>query len=302
MAKCLKIIKDLTICMGIILFTVIIDYVIQDYIYKNKCKLVEDGFLHVFQIDDVEVKANRFVLKGWVFRIGEDSVTDDFDIILYDYNNDKEYYMNVEDTVREDVNEYFLCEYDYSNVGFVADIRVGKLDLGNVNYEVLIRPRDSRNAYKTGTYISKGEMMFVKPEDYVLLDVEGTELEQIVNEGVLRVYRPDVGMYVYQYEESLYWIADEDYYFENDNTTYIPYQLNTTQIDNLPKYRLDNEWYWDNVSFYFEDNEMNCIDTGKYRVAAAALPTEYSITKIWTGYHVESWVWIQNFRPWYDFE
>ncbi len=294
--------KRLVISIVIITMAIVIDYFVQDYIYKIKYEMIEDDYTHVFQIDTAKQHDGKLVLTGFVFKLEKDSEEDDFEIILYDYNNDKEYYMNVKDVVREDVNEYFLCEYDYSDSGFVASLRLSKLDLENINYEVLIRPYDVKKAYKTGTYISKGELMYAKPEGFTALDVEGTGLEDIVNNGVLRVYRPDVGMYVYQYEKSLYWIANDSYEFEEDESTYVQYQLYTTQTDKLPQHRLDNEWYWDNIGFDFESNEVTDIDTGKYRVTVSKLPTEYSVTKILTGYHVDDWKWKQYFRPWYGFE
>ena len=88
-----KVVKNLLICAGIIIVTIIADFIVQDYIYKNKCEIVEDDFSHVFQIDSVEQKNNKLVLNGWIFELDKDSVEDDFEVILYDYNNDKEYYM-----------------------------------------------------------------------------------------------------------------------------------------------------------------------------------------------------------------
>ena len=294
--------KKLIISIVIIAIAIASDYFIQDYIYKIKFETVEDDYTHVFQIDSLEQKNEKLVLTGFVFELEKDSPEDDFEIILYDYNNDKEYYMDVRDTVREDVNEYFLCGYDYSKSGFVASLGLKRLDLESINYEVLIRPHGVKKAYKTGTYISKGELMYAKPEDFAAPDVEGTWLEDIVNNGVLRVYRPDEGMYVYQYEGSLYWIADDSCEFEEDGSTYVQYQLWTTQTDKLPQHRLDNEWYWDNIGFNFESNEMTDIDTGKYRVTRSALPTEYSVTKIVTGYYADGWKWKQYFRQWYGSE
>ena len=150
------------------------------------------------------------------------------------------------------------------------------------------------------TYFSKGELMYCLPEDYVSLDVLGTYLEEIVKGGVLRVCRPDVGMYVYQYENELYWIA-EPYYGFVDEDAVVEFQMHTTQIEKLPEDRLANNWLWSNIGFPFNSNELLEEDTGKYRVTKCALPIEYSITKIWTGTHIEDWVWKNSFRPWYEF-
>lgn len=143
--------------------------------------------------------------------------------------------------------------------------------------------------------------MYANPSEYQALEVEGTDLEEIVNQGVLRVYRPDYGMYVYQYKNTLYWIAEPDYGFV-DSDTYVQYQLNTTQIERLPKIRLENEWYWDNIGFWFSEYEMKEMNTGKYRVAKKEIPREYSIRGIWTGNNIDGWIWREDFLPYYIFE
>ena len=124
-------------------------------------------------------------------------------------------------------------------------------------------------------------------------------MEEIVNKGYLRVYRPDRACYVYQYKGSLYWIADKEFAFEEDGTTYIQYHLWTTQIDKLPQKRLKNKWYWDNIGGNFEDYEIR-DNFGKYRVMRREIPLQYSITSIETGYYVDGeWKWKGFFRPIY---
>ena len=296
-----RLVRSMIIWVVVVTLAVVVDCVAKGIIYKNVYEVVEDDFSHVFQVDNLEVEGDKLILTGWVFELDKDSSEADFEIILYDYNRDKDYYTNVEDVVREDVNEYFLCEYDYSDSGFIASTKLRRLDLEEKNYEVLIRPMDTRKAYKTGIYISKGEMMYVKPEDYVALDVEGTDLETIISDGTLRVYRPDVGMYVYQYEGDLYWIADESYEFEEDGSTRIQYFLRTTQMDRLPQHRLDENETDDSRGGYFEKNELTDANTGKYRVMKLSIPNEYSITRITTGCYEEKWVWRQYFKPIHEF-
>ena len=87
-----------------------------------------------------------------------------------------------------------------------------------------------------------------------------------------------------------------------DGDTIIQYQLSTTQAESIPQQRLENGWNWDNIGFYFSKNELIEWNTGKYRVAKKSIPTEYSVTKIWTGNYNDGWIWIQNFRPYYQFQ
>lgn len=261
----------------------------------------EDDFSWVYQVDSVVVEGDEFVLTGFAFELGRDAEKKAFDIVLQDIETGKNYFPKMQYSERKDVNEYFLCEYDYLNSGFTARIKSKKLDLQKGNYEVLLQMGGTRKAYQTGTYLSKGQLMYVNPNEYVPLEVVGTNLEEIVEKGVLRVYRPDVGMYVYQYEGELYWIAEPEYGFVEGDTI-MQYQLGTTQVEKIPQHRLENGWSSDNIGFLFSRNELTEWNTGKYRVTKKSLPTVYSITKIWIGNFIDGWIWLQNFRPYYRFQ
>ena len=94
---------------------------------------------------------------------------------------------------------------------------------------------------------------------------------------------------------------NRDFYFEPDGTTYIQYQLCTTQTENLPEKRLAHGNLWDNIGGHFEKYEIEG-DFGEYRVMKREIPTEYSVTSIETGYYKNGeWIWKNYFRPLYEF-
>jgi len=171
----------------------------------------------------------------------------------------------------------------------------------NKVYEVLIEDRQEKHIFKTGIFLSKGEIVYANPKEFYPVNAEGTELERIVQEGKLRVYRPDVGVYVYQYDGKLYWIAQDDYYFEEDASTYVQLHYFTTQKENLPNHRVDMGYDWDNAGFAFEENEVIELNTNRYRVTVTDIPSNYSVFEIKTGYYDEEWVWSQRFRPYFEF-
>lgn len=274
---------------------------VKVYVTDRKIEIKEDDFSWVYQVDTAETEGKNLVLRGFAFVLDADAVEGAFELVLQDGTSGKRYFLNMEYTLREDVNEYFFCEYDYRNSGFQATIDTKKLDLAEKDYEVLLRVAGKQRAYHTGTYLSKGKLMYTNPAEFEPLEVAGTALEEVVECGVLRVYRPDVGMYVYQYDGELYWIAEPEYGFVDENTN-VQYHLETTQKENLPKKRLENQWYWDNIGFQFTTNEMTGLNFGIYRVAKKALPVEYAIAKIRTGNYINGWIWMQDFRPWYVLE
>lgn len=112
-----------------------------------------------------------------------------------------------------------------TNIGFEAD---GFIDPAN-EYEVMIK-WPCAVPISTGIYVSSSGIHYMPEKVF-----ESQELNaEFINIGVLRLYRPEQHCWSYQYENALYWIADQGFYFENDGSTYIQYQLHTTQPHKLP--------------------------------------------------------------------
>ena len=244
---------------------------------------------YCFQIDESMIEEGKVELKGIAFRY--ENPTGAPELILHSTETGERLSLNVEYGVpRNDVNDYFLCDQDYMNTGFTA-----KGKIGDGEYEVLIKWPWSI-ALSTGVYV--GSSIHYSPEkDFSPPSI----VAPFVEEGILRVYRPDKGCWVYQWNGALYWVADKDFYFEEDGSTYIQYQLWTTQTDKLPEKRIENGWMWDNIGGSFEKYEVEG-DFGEYRVMKRELPTAYSITSILTGYYKNGeWIWKEYFRPIYSF-
>ena len=202
-----------------------------------------------------------------------------------------------------DIDSYFDCEYDYSKCGFSSRLDKSLVDLENGKYMIVLKEDEDDEIGLEVAYLINGKIEYIAPEEKVELNVVGTDLENIVKEGTCLVSNPEYHIYVYQYGWNLYWIADKNYFFEEDGSTLIQYQMETTQFDKLPQYRIDNGWFSSNLSDDFEINEitkkMNC---GEYRVCVRAIPQDYSITRISTGYYADGkWIWQRYFRPNYIF-
>ena len=255
-----------------------------------------------FQVDKAAIDDDRLVLIGFAFSYAEGAFGDDVSIRLRPMHTGGMLEMAVEYGLeRPEVNDYFLCDIDYTDTGFRATVPLKDM-VEDEEYEIQVDDGTSTVIYDD-VYITGLNIHYSPEGEFIPPAIEGTDLEAVVREGTLRGYRPDRFCWVYQYDGFLYWIADEGFEFESDGTTYIQYQLYTTQIEKLPQKRLENEWYWDNIGGLFEDYEItNEIDCGKYRVCKRKLPTEYAIKSIGTGYFTDHWIWIDCFRPLYDFE
>lgn len=241
-----------------------------------------------FQVDELNIDKNNIELSGFnlVYGRNQNSIT----IVLKSRNTPDSISLKTQSMLdRPDVNEYFSCDTDYTHCGFTA---TG--EIGNEEYEVMIKS-PWVVPVPTGVFISSSGVHYVPENEF-----KGPEIDaEFVENGVLRVYRPDYHCWVYQYQNALYWIVDQDFYFEDDNTTYIQYQLWTTQEERLPEKRLEHGW--DNIGGYFEKHEIEG-DWNGYQVMKRNLPSAYSITSILTGYYKNSeWIWKEYFRPYYEF-
>ena len=110
---------SMALMIGIYLFTMRQFY--------ERFEVMEDDFSWVYQVDNIEERDDKLQIKGWAFALNEDANQGNCEIILYDTKTGKGIYPKMECESRKDVNEYFLCEYDYTDSGFVALERAQKI-------------------------------------------------------------------------------------------------------------------------------------------------------------------------------
>jgi len=263
----------------------------------------------VFQIEQAEYEGSSVTISGWFFRQNADtadaSSLPKMRLILAKQGESEEKlrYLKADyGQPRPEVNDYFTNGYDYTNCGFTCRIPADRISPEEC-YEIVIQPDQNRaEAYRSGISLYQSELYHMDPDVYQLLDVAGTDLEQIVNQGILHVCRPDIGIYVYQYEHKLYWIA-EDFYKINEGWDYTQYQLGTTRPEKLPGDKYAQGYTYDNQGWSFTTTEITSqIDCGKYRVSVRDIPESYPVTFIETGYYQNGlWIWYNKFFPDYEF-
>lgn len=124
-------------------------------------------------------------------------------------------------------------------------------------------------------------------------DIQGTDLAMLVNNGVLKAYAPDYDVYVYQFNDTLYWLIGSPV----DRTTEIIFHLHTNEPDKLPARHKKNKF--DNRGFRSgAKNEITrTMRCGKYRVFERKIPKEYNITSVTVGFNTKGKIkWTRYFR------
>ena len=217
-----------------------------------------------FRIESVVLEDNRFSLSGECYIYNREGL--DYWIYLKD---DTGYYQM--DTTVE--GKQFIATADVSGTEYEVDV-VFK------GYQPI----------STETYIVGDKVEYVAnaPEP----EVEGTDLDSLVQNGVLKVYEEDYDAFVYELDNRLYWIIGTDF------DASIIYHLYTTEPENLPENR--QRYGFDNRGFRIGSDKdltetMNC---GKYKVFSDIIPTEYYVTAIAVGMDTGADIlWREYFRP-----
>ena len=312
--------------IGLIIAVIVGFVLINEQITENKKSSfvpIKDDVCYAYQIESINTVNDDMIIEGWFFELKKDrniekEIPEDrkMGLILYDLNYETEKDLdghekprkglscNVEYRERNDVNDYFKCEYDYSHCGFVAKIRKSDLNIIDGKYQIVIKPEMmGEKGILISAYLMDGKLCYTDYRNHIDLKVEGTDLSPIVSKGTLVGDYPDHKICVYQYENKLYWIAEDGYQFDEDGGTYIQYQFYTTQFDKLPKERTLAGHFFDNIGADFERYEVeDTFNTGQYRVSVRDIPTEYAVVRIETGYYSnKKWIWHGLFCPQYNF-
>lgn len=157
------------------------------------------------------------------------------------------------------------------------------------DYEVFVK-FTGYEALSTKVYIDNGRIKYVNRS--VKPDVEGTDLETIVDRGTLKVYEPQFEVFVYQYKDRLYWIIGTDY------DASIIYHLHTSEPSKLPETRV--KYGFDNKDFRKGGPQeiAETIKCGRYKVYSDTISKEYYVSAIMVGMSSEDGLlWSQYFRP-----
>lgn len=176
----------------------------------------------------------------------------------------------------------YLADTVNNGRGFRAEVEVPN----DVKYEIDAVFK-SRIVVDTKTYILNNAVEYTSETTDLSLP---SDLKEIVNNGVLKVYNKDYDVYVFQCDTVLYWVVGK----ELSQNTEIICHLYTSELDKLPENRRINGF--DNVGFNAGYHESKQI--GKYIVYSIELPTEYTITAICTGFNIDGDInWLEYFRP-----
>ena len=289
-------------------------------IYYYRHTIINDGeivntraSLLTFQIDEAEAVDDQLQIRGWCFAQGEDTTgtLPAMRVVLIDAHGTamRKYLTADYGQARPEVAAYFDGPCDYTNCGFTASIDLDELYTDHNDYQIVLQhDAHKKDLVETGIYFTKGQMHVLDPEQVKAPDVEGTDLEDIVTNGVIREDLSGAGMYIYQKDWKIYMLFDKqsslamEVLDENYHDFYaMPPADDGDYTSAKTSDPQDDPW---DLSGNLQDYEItDTMDAGHYRVVCREIPTEYPVAWIEIGLYKKGREILvyPGFIPWYDF-
>lgn len=265
-------------------------------------ELTEDYTL-LATVDGIENTMEKVVISGWALH--KESVNSQIFVSLQNTKNLEEIVLKTNMVDCDEIETYIYGNWDFGTIGFEATIEKERVQQ-DVCYKVLIGlSYEEEDVYKnkivyekkvfTSCYLYDGELYAYNPSDFIKPDFLNKELVEVVNSGKVCAYNFELGMWIYLYNNVLYWITDDSFKFSGTGLTHVPVHYRSYSDENYWTDEMKQDGF-ENRDIRFEKSELE-IEDQDYRVAKQDISFEYPISYIVTGvYDDESntWIWKQK--------
>ena len=253
------------------------------------------------EVTSVKKENGSVVFTGWGFDTNYYDEESTCELILQDTETGEAFWPKMAKNPEPvQIADRYTDGGDYSDAGFEGSLKENKLE-ENSAYEILLRYTSNYTdeagmeqqyvrTVTTDEFFYQGEMTEYNPKTFVALEIAGTELEKVIKNGKFHYFSED-GMYIYEYNNAIYYIADSRFKFAENGLTELP-----LHIFPVNKAMLDEKYAdagFENRDIMFENYEISG-DFGEYRVAVRELPDNYAIAYIVTGLYdskENKWIW-----------
>lgn len=294
--------KQMAFCLVSISILVVAYYFTMNAMkkYKEEESIIKQNVVIDYELlydfEHIDIEESNFIIKGWVMKLGAKNMG--VHILLWSDNND-EVILSTDMYVRKDVEEIFEPEYEHGKCGFIAELQPNELEL-DVCYQVYLvldYETDSEKRLKVNTdkYICNGKLYNYNPNTFERPNVNDEELLQVINDGIVRAYDIEKEIWIYQYDDMLYYIVNSEFGSMKDNDVKIPVMPSTSRTDLLPEKRIEDGF--DHLGAYYEDLSYAREGILPYQVVRVNLSNDYPNTYVSTGlYYTNSKTWYRHFR------
>lgn len=285
---------------------------------NNRVKVIKEQAVTIdynvlSSIEEVDIQKDKVYFSGWAFWRGVDNIG--INMVLQPTDGKESVVLEVDLSAREDINNKFNLEC--GNCGFKAEINKNKLEKDRC-YEVLLSLsyEEKKDGSKEITEVIKkiaanrffynGEMYRYNPKEFDTPKISDEHIQNIVKQGQLYVYDAENKVWVYQFGNNLFCIANAENVVPLEEVPSVPMLFYTFSDDLVPEDRKDRylEKGYDNYEIYLD--EEHCFEgiDSQYYVVSFELP-EYPVTYVRMGTfgnRGEGWISYNEFQMDIDIE
>lgn len=252
---------------------------------------VKEGFNEkvLSEINQVNKNGKMLYISGWIMKYNTRVM--DVKMVLRETGEIKEQVLKTsleKNKGYETYLNYLKSDGEYKNGGFTAKIEIEELKK-DACYEVLLyfeyekkrqdgstEPVNQWVKVATGQYLYRDAVYRYNPTEFIRPEFADEQMQTVIESGVVLAYDNEKQVWLYLYEENLYWILSKEKNAVYGNKKVIFYH-EERYFEERQKYDFDNK------DFYFETREVPLDNNEKYEVAKISLVRGYPITRIQTG-------------------
>ena len=258
---------------------------------------ITTDYKFLFDFEYIETEESNFFIEGWVMKLGARNI--EVHILLQPDTVHDKMVLSTDMYTRNDIEEIFEPEHEHGECGFSAEIKSNKLET-DVCYQVYLvldyeAECEKRLKINTDKYIYNGKLYNYDPNKFEKPNISDDELLRVMNDGKVRAYDMEKKIWIYQYDDMLYYIVNPEFGSMKDNDIKILVMPDTSRVYLLPEKRISNGF--DHLGAYYEDLLYAREGIMPYQVVKVTLSSAYPNTYISTGmYHLDSETWYRHFR------
>lgn len=249
------------------------------------------------QIEECSIDRNTIELSGGVVQFGANLInvrlilrdTGTMEEKIYktsycssEYVSDTKKYYGIENLNGHNGFRTKIPQSDVSNNAcYEIDLHITfktQVDNGNVGTREEKKIVTNYFLYNNEIY-QYNPLLFEEP-----LFSEGI-MKNVIKDGKVCGYDTENGAWVYHYENSFYFILDEQYEVNKQKKIRMFVHLYSNSVHNLPEEHRNNGF--ENKDFYFDEYECEAESNSAYRVARIILNEKYPISYMHAGYYDE---------------
>jgi len=248
-------------------------------------------------VEKVVDEKKEWSFNGWVINPGMEISS--VYMVLQPINGKTAIATDCDLSVRDDVAEHFGLVAIEDSAGFCANMKKRNLEVDEC-YEIFIDiswkcdEAEYFTKTSTGQYWYNGMIYRYNPMEFQAPDIDDNEIDMVITDGILKGYDKEQQIWIYQYQNSLYYIMNVKNGTLSEQRLNIPVLIYTSKKDMLPDKR--KQYGFDNLGAYVENNEYQRPGILPYQITKVNIDVKYPVMYIETGvFATDDKNWIKQF-------